>query len=203
MIRTRPNCWLAIILILILGCATFIPGDLSAEIYSYTDEDGVLHFSNAPTSARYRYAGPENSMHASIYYSGGRMTTYDDIIREASRHHGMRFELIKAMIHAESNFNPNAISPSGAIGLMQIMPDNLNAFGISDPFDPRDNIMGGTRYLKQLMEKYNRDLSLTLAAYNAGPGAVDKYNDIPPYPETEDYVEKVLTYYTQYTNQHP
>jgi soluble lytic murein transglycosylase len=147
-------------------------------------------------------------MHASIYspgyYPGSRMkNTYDDIIREASLHHGMQFELIKAMIHAESAFNPNAISQAGAIGLMQIMPNNLNDFGISDPFDPRDNIMGGTRYLKQLMKKYNSDLSLSLAAYNAGPGAVDKYQDIPPFPETKDYVEKVLTYYSFYKNQHP
>jgi soluble lytic murein transglycosylase len=83
------------------------------------------------------------------------------------------------------------------------MPKNLNEFGISDPFDPRDNVMGGTRYLKQLMEKYNSDLSLSIAAYNAGPGAVDKYNDIPPYPETENYVEKVLKFYSHYRNQHP
>ena len=180
-----------------------IPADLSAEIYSYTDENGVLHFSNAPTSSRYRYSGPETSAHASIYYSGRRMNAYDDIIREASQHHGMKFELIKALIHAESNFNPNAISQSGAIGLMQIMPDNLNAFGIHDPFDPRENVMGGTRYLKSLMKKYNSNLSLTLAAYNAGPGVVDRYKDIPPYPETENYVEKVLALYSRYRNQHP
>jgi len=180
-----------------------IPADLSAEIYSYTDDNGVLHFSNTPTSSRYRYSGPEFSKHASIYYAGSRKNAYDDIIREASLHHGMQFELIKALIHAESNFNPNAVSQSGAIGLMQIMPDNLSAFGIRDPFDPRENVMGGTRYLKSLMEKYNRNLSLTLAAYNAGPGVVDRYKDIPPYPETETYVEKVLSYYSQYRNQNP
>jgi soluble lytic murein transglycosylase-like protein len=211
MIRTQPKYWLAIIFSVILCGVALIPENMSAAIYSYADENGVLHFSNAPTSTRYRYAGPESSMHASIYYSGyypgyypgSRMNTYDDIIREASLHHGMQFELIKAMIHAESNFNPKAISQAGAIGLMQIMPNNLNNFGISDPFDPRDNIMGGTRYLKQLMKKYNSDLSLSLAAYNAGPGAVDKYQDIPPFPETKDYVEKVLTYYSFYRNQHP
>jgi len=205
MIRTQLKYLFTIIFSLILGIASFIPADLSAEIYSYTDENGVLHFSNAPTSARYRYSGPEASMHASIYYyyPSSRMNSYDDIIREASFHHGMHFELIKAMIHAESNFNPNAISRSGAIGLMQIMPKNLNAFGISDPFDPRDNVMGGTRYLKQLMKKYNSDVSLSLAAYNAGPSAVDKYKDIPPYPETKNYVAKVLKYYSHYRNQHP
>lgn len=203
MIRTQPKYLFALIFSLILGSAAFIPDDLSAEIYSYTDENGVLHFSNAPTSSKYRYTEAEISMHASIYYSGSRINAYDDIIREASLNHGLQFELIKAMIHAESSFNPNAISRSGAIGLMQIMPKNLNAFGISDPFNPRDNIMGGTRYLKQLMKKYNSDLSLSIAAYNAGPGAVDKYQDIPPYPETENYVEKVLNYYSLYRNQHP
>ena len=203
MIRMQPKYLFAIIFSLMLGGTTFVPADLSAEIYSFRDENGVLHFSNAPTSARYRYSGPETSMRASIYYPSSRINAYDDIIREASLNHGMQFELIKAMIHAESNFDPNAISQSGAIGLMQIMPENLNAFGISDPFDPRDNVMGGTRYLRQLMEKYNSDLSLSLAAYNAGPGAVDKYQDIPPFPETENYVEKVLRYYTLYRNQHP
>lgn len=203
MTRTQPAYLFTAIFFFLVGSLIVIPNDLPAEIYSYVDENGVLHFSNAPTSSRYRYAGPEISRHASIYYSGDRINAYDDIIREASFHHGMQFELIKAMIHAESNFNPSAISPSGAIGLMQIMPDNLNAFGIRDPFDPRENVMGGTRYLKELMEKYNRDLSLTLAAYNAGPGAVDKYKDIPPYPETETYVEKVLNLYSRYKNQHP
>jgi len=203
MTRTQPKYLFAVIFSLLFCGAFLVPDNLLAEIYSYTDENGVLHFSNAPTSYRYRYFGPEASMHASIYYPITRINAYDDIIREASLHHGMQFELIKALIHAESNFNPNAISQSGAIGLMQIMPDNLNAFGIRDPFDPRDNIMGGTRYLKQLMKKYDSDLSLSLAAYNAGPGAVDKYQDIPPFPETENYVEKVLTYYSLYKNQHP
>ncbi len=203
MIQTQPKYILAVLFSLLLISTAFFPADLSAEIYSFRDENGVLHFSNAPTSARYRYSGPEASMHASIYYPGGNMSTYDGIIREASLQHGMQFELIKAMIRAESNFNPNAISPSGAIGLMQIMPGNLNEFGISDPFDPRDNIMGGTKYLKQLMKKYNSDLSLSIAAYNAGPGAVDKYKDIPPYPETEKHVEKVLRFYSHYRNQHP
>lgn len=193
----------ALILSFILGATAFAPDHVRAEIYSYTDENGVRHFSNAPTSSRYRYAGPETTLHASFYYPSGRINAFDEIIREASLYHGMQFELIKAMIHAESNFSPNAISRAGAIGLMQIMPANLTEFGIRDPYDPRENIMGGTRYLKSLMKKYNSNLSLTLAAYNAGPGAVDKYKKIPPYPETENYVEKVLTLYSRYKNQHP
>jgi soluble lytic murein transglycosylase len=193
----------AAIWFLAVGTLLFPAGAL-AEIYSYTDANGVLYFSNAPTSSKYRYAGPESSRYASAaYYFSRRMHDYDDIIREASRSHGIQFGLIKALIHAESNFNPSAISRAGAMGLMQIMPANLNEFGVSDPFNPRDNVMGGTRYLKSLLEKYNSNLTLTLAAYNAGPGAVDKYKTIPPYPETEQYVEKVLRLYSQYKSNHP
>jgi soluble lytic murein transglycosylase-like protein len=204
MIRNKTTYLIAALVCLLAGGALFFTADASAEIYSYTDENGVLHFSNAPTSARYRYAGPETARYASAaHYYTRRMHDYDNIIREASRYHGIQFGLIKAMIHAESGFNPTAISPSGAMGLMQIMPANLNEFGVSDPFNPRDNVMGGTRYLKSLMAKYNSDLPLTLAAYNAGPGVVDKYKTIPPYPETEKYVEKVLRLYSQYQNFHP
>lgn len=197
----------AVGLVIILGISLLAPVNLCAEIYSYTDENGVMHFSNVPTSARYRYHSSESARYASLHfpnsYPGRNPNAYDTIIREACRHHGTSFELVKAVIHVESGFNPNAVSRAGALGLMQIMPDNLNAFGVLDPFDPRDNIMGGTRYLKQLMEKYNSNLSLSLAAYNAGPGAVDKYQDIPPFRETEDYVQKVLRTYHHYRNQHP
>jgi len=197
----------ALILTLVLGATTLSPAELFAEIYSYTDEDGVRHFSNVPTSRRYRLCGPELSRNTSFrfssYSSGRNANAYDAIIREACRHYGTSFELVKAMIQVESNFNPNAVSRAGALGLMQIMPYNLNDFGVLDPFDPRDNVMGGTWYLKQLMEKYNSDLPLSLADYNAGPGAVDKYRDIPPFPETEDYVQRVLKFYHHYRNQHP
>jgi len=185
---------------ILLACPGFIPNNLWAEIYSYVDKDGVMHFSNAPTSSRYKYIGPELSLRASVYFPKNKLAGVDDIIREASQYHGISYELIKAVVHAESNFNPDAISKSGAIGLMQIMPTNFKSLGISDPFDPRDNVMAGTRYLKQLMKKFNNNLPLSLAAYNAGPGAVEKHNDIPPYPETENYVEKVLKYYSLYKN---
>lgn len=183
-------------------CMAMSPADLSADIYSYMDEDGVLHFSNAPSSSKYRYAGPETSQYAFINLSGKQINKFDHIIRDASDAYGIRFELVKAMIQVESNFDPNAISKAGAIGLMQIMPANLEEFNLSDPFDPRENVMAGTRYVKHLMKRFDSDLSLTLAAYNAGPGAVDKHQSIPPYPETENYVKKVLTYYNNYINQY-
>lgn len=190
------------IVLLVIIWLVMPTADLSADIYSYMDEDGVLHFTNAPSSSKYRYAGPEISQYASINLSGKKINRYDHIIRDASDAYGIRFELVKAMIQAESNFDPNAISKAGAIGLMQIMPANLEEFNLSDPFDPRENVMAGTRYVKHLMKRFDSDLSLTLAAYNAGPGAVIKHQSIPPYPETENYVKKVLTYYNNYINQY-
>ena len=205
----QPNksyCLTRMVIMLII-CFAMCPADLSADIYSYTDQNGVLHFTNTPDSSKYRYAGPEISQYASISLPGSfannRFNKFDHIIKEASGLYGIRFELLKAMIHVESNFNPNAISKAGAIGLMQIMPKNLKEFKLSDPFDPRENVMAGTRYVKHLMKRFDSDLSLTLAAYNAGPGAVDKHQSIPPYPETKNYVKKVLAYYNLYLNQHP
>lgn len=206
LIPMRYKFLFIILFICFLGTLAISPA-AHAEIYSYTDENGVRHFSNVPTSPRYRYCGPEMSLHASYhspsYFSRRNINAYDAIIREACRHHGTSFELIKAMIHVESGFNPSAVSRAGALGLMQIMPENLTAFGVLDPFDPRDNIMGGTRYLKELLGKYNSDLSLSLAAYNAGPGAVDKYKAIPPFKETKNYVQRVLSFYHHYQTQHP
>jgi len=205
----RPNksYYLIRMVFLLTICFAMCPADLSADIYSYKDQDGVLHFTNAPASSKYRYESPEISQYASISlpgsFSNNRFTKFDHIIKEASDLYGIRFELLKAMIHVESNFNPNAISKAGAIGLMQIMPKNLKEFKLSDPFNPRENVMAGTRYVKRLLKRFDSDLSLTLAAYNAGPGAVDKHQNIPPYPETKNYVKKVLTYYDLYLNQHP
>ncbi len=168
-----------------------------AEIYTYVDENGVLHFSNAPTSSRYQYAGPE--IEDSIaYYQAPNI--FDNYIRDAAGLYGLEFALIKAIVQVESSFNPNAVSNAGAIGLMQIMPENHNALCLRDPYDPRANIMAGTRYLKSLLNRFDDDIRLSLAAYNAGPAAVERYNGIPPYPETQKYVNRVMGYYSQYKN---
>lgn len=169
-----------------------------ADIYVYVDKNKVRHFTNVPTSSKYRLylkSNPHNfdkiASDVRFSYNSNR---YDHLILKASIHHDVDFSLLKSIIKVESNFDNQAVSHKGAMGLMQIMPQNFSFLNIRNPFDPEENIMGGTLYFKQLMEKFNK-LELALAAYNAGPGTVDRYNGIPPIPETKGYVNKVLAHY--------
>lgn len=167
---------------------------VQADIYMFIDSEGVLHFTNAPTSSQYKLYIKERPKPAVA------TKKYDGIIQEASNTFGLSFSLLKAMIKVESNFDSRAISKKGALGLMQIMPQNLRAFNIQEPYDPKDNIMGGARYFKSLIERFEGKLPLALAAYNAGPTIVDKYRKIPPIKETEDYVKRVMKYFYLYKN---
>jgi len=187
----RFFCLLGFVVILVVW-PTY---SLHADIYKYRDKNGVLHFSNVPTSSKYRlYIGRKRSVRVNTYSTD----QYDPIIIDASNRHQVSFPLLKAIIKTESGFNHRAVSKKGALGLMQIMPENVKALKVKDPFDPRENIMAGTRYFKQMYKRFNGKLDLALAAYNAGPKAVERYNKIPPYRETRNYVRKVLWYYDFY-----
>ena len=166
-----------------------------ADIYLYIDSEGVLHFTNTPTSSNYKVYMRETPTRPKAWRP---IQNYDDVINEAARENGLSSSLLKALIHVESYFNPRAVSKKGALGLMQIMPQNLELLEISDPFDPWENIMGGARYLKAMIERFNGQLPLALAAYNAGPSAVERYQNIPPYDETQRYVEKVMKLFHLY-----
>ncbi|MFZ1983270.1 MAG: lytic transglycosylase domain-containing protein [Desulfatitalea sp.] len=189
------NHWLGIALFVAL--TFFVTPRAQADIYVYVDHQGVMHFTNTPTSSNYKVYMREIPQPPRAWYS---IESYDDVIAEAAKLNGISFSLLKALIHVESYFNPRAVSKKGAMGLMQIMPENLATLDITDPFDPWENIMGGSRYLRSMLERFNYQLPLALAAYNAGPSAVERYNDIPPYKETEDYVKKVMRFFQIYKN---
>jgi soluble lytic murein transglycosylase-like protein len=187
--------------------ATLLPGEASADIFSYTDDEGVVHFSNKQAGdGRYQLylKSPKSSRRPGVVpfmpsdSSRDRFTRYDEWIRQAAILYQIPEELIRAVIMQESNYDPRAVSPTGAQGLMQLMPETAMRMQVRDAFDPRENIFGGTRYLRVLANMFNGDIELTIAGYNAGEAAVVRYAGIPPYEETQNYVVRVLTYYRRY-----
>ena len=189
------------LLILLLTLA--IPVESRADIYSYVDAEGTLHFTNTPSDPRFQYKvvvrGLGNKPRFARYGAQrGRPVdpkVYEDHIRKAALIYNVDPHLIKAVIKTESNFDPMAISEKGAQGLMQLMPGTASDLRVINPFDPRENIFGGTSYLRQLLSRFGGDVSLALAAYNAGPNRVEAKRGIPAIPETQQYVRQVMSHY--------
>ncbi len=184
-------------------------GSVHADLYAYTDENGILNITNVPSvDSRYKLLRTEangrtwkNSLNA--LKSGGRRTHkksagLDNIVQQAAQTYKVDAALVHAVIHAESSFNPHAVSPKGASGLMQLMPATARRYGVQDIFDPKQNVDAGVRYLKDLLKMFDNNPRLALAAYNAGENTVIRFGGIPPYPETTQYVSKVLSLHTRY-----
>jgi soluble lytic murein transglycosylase-like protein len=176
-----------------------------ADIFLYIDKEGVMHFSNAPTHNRYHVYMKEGSNTPAEVEQGAKPDTdkYDHLINESCGLHGVDFALVKAIIRAESSFDPYAISSKGAEGLMQLMPETSKKLNVANPFDPHENIKGGVKHLKYLLDRFNYDLRLSLAAYNAGETTVAQVNGVPNYRETKSYVAEVLRYYKEYKKKSP
>ena len=172
-----------------------------ADIYKYVDKEGVLHLTNVPSdhNAKYVMIMKEKRI---LFQPNIDVNKYDDLITKAADKFKLDSALIKAVIKAESNFNHRAVSPVGAQGLMQLMPKTASDLKVEDSFHPEKNIEGGARYLRYLLNTYKGDLTLALAAYNAGETAVAKYNyNVPPYRETQNYVKRVFSFYKSYSHQ--
>ena len=167
-----------------------------AQIYSWRDANGNLVVSNIrppDTGSVKSYAVPKTSaVRATRYATLDRSRMYDDLIVEHARLNGVRTDLVRAVMQVESAFNPSARSPKGAMGLMQLMPETARVYGVSNPYNPVENVRAGVKYFRALLDRYEGNEELALAAYNAGPGAVDKHGqNVPPYRETRNYVAQI------------
>ena len=200
--QRRPSFSLASLFATVLVLAA---SSASADIYTFTDAEGVIHFTSKPQAGSSLYLkAPQRRAQAGVVpvmpsdTSLERFTRYDTAILQAATLYQIPVALVRAVIKVESDFDPRAVSSAGARGLMQMIPATADRMLVRDVFDPRENIFGGVRYLRVLANMFNGDLQLTIAGYNAGEGAVVRYGGIPPYEETRQYVVKVLGYYYQY-----
>lgn len=170
-----------------------------AEIYQYVSSNGTVSLTNVPTDPRYRRVDLDSSrLRPSL-----SERDLAPVISRHSRQHRLHPALLRAVIKAESDFDPMAVSRAGAMGLMQLMPQTAVRLDVRDLFDPDENIGGGAKYLRQLLDRFNGNLPLALAAYNAGEHVVDRYQSLPPINETRQYVHKVLRYYRRFLSREP
>lgn len=180
----------------IIALALIIVSSANAELFHFVDKNGVIHFSNAPTDPRYKpFKGKKFSSYEPNRYSE---KDFNKIIEQKSKKYKIDPALVRAVIRAESSFDPQAVSYAGAQGLMQLMPVTAVNLDVINPFDPEENIEGGVKYLKYLLSLFRNDLKLALAAYHAGEQNVVQYKGIPPIPQTRDYIKKVLNFYKGY-----
>lgn len=173
----------------------------AADIYLSEGKDGVISLSTTKSPGSRLAARGGRRVRTPVFprdLSPERYSRYDAYIVEAATLYQIPVELVRAVIKVESDFDPRAVSSADARGLMQLIPETASRMLVGDPFDPRENIFGGTRYLRVLANTFNGDIELTLAGYNAGEGAVMRHRGIPPYPETVDYVQRVLSFYRLY-----
>lgn len=176
------------------GLLVTLPGLAEAQLYTWRDASGALVISNTPKDGEtrtYAVANAPDTIKTTRPALNRRAAAFEPYILENASLHQVRPELVRAVIQAESAFNPAARSHKGAMGLMQLMPGTAAELGVSDPYDPEQNIRGGVAYLKALLTRYDNNEELALAAYNAGPGAVARYGAVPPYRETRDYIRRI------------
>jgi len=176
----------AVVILVLLFCTS---QGLAVTLYRYTDKNGTVHFTDSPTDSRYQLVGKQQPRKFVI-----SKQALQKLIRTHSRWYSLDEALVKAVIRVESNFDYRAVSRKGATGLMQLLPETAREMKVYNLFDPDDNVRGGSAYLRYLLNRYNGNLNLTLAAYNAGPGAVTRHGGIPPFEETVNYIRQVKKY---------
>jgi soluble lytic murein transglycosylase-like protein len=188
-----------LVLICFVLMSTFLHCTLYADIYKYEDAEGIVHLTNVPTEAGIKYVLVMREKRVLFDKKlSSDISRYDNFIAKASQKHNVDSALIKAVIKTESNFNHMAVSRKGAQGLMQLMPATAASLQVYDSFHPENNIDGGVRYLRYLINSFNGNIPLVLAAYNAGENAVIRYGGVPPYRETQTYIQKCMAYLEKY-----
>ena len=193
-LKTGPSA--AVWISALLGCA-FISTPAQAELYQFIDANGVYHFSNAPNDPRYKL------LRGGVPLLEPSRPDFKEIINASARQHRVDPNLVKAVIKVESDFDPQAVSVAGAMGLMQLMPETASTLGVENPFNPTENIKGGVKLLRQLLDRFKGNLELALAAYHAGAERVERYGEVPPIKQTQRYILKVMTAYRNLQGESP